>query len=123
MLLKSKKIYGRASKMILAKIDGNTIIGFFTVIGFVVGFLTQNPWTKKYVPAWLTEIMGKLPPDKVTELVSKYGTTEARRETATESLKVELEERGIIVDSVQAGQLVDYLGQRYRETIGKLIKR
>lgn len=111
--------------MILAgiNIDTNAILGIFSLVGFVLGFLTQNPYTKKWVPKWISETMEKLPPAKVDELVSKYGTTEARTETAKEMLQVELAEHGINIDATQSGQVIDYLGQRYRETIGKLLKR
>lgn len=91
------------------------------LLPFVFGWLLKSP-VAKYIPHSVGDVLERLQPDDIQGLIAKYGTKQARRETAIEMLQGELSERGIDVEYNTAGDIVTYFEGRYKDLVKKLGK-
>jgi hypothetical protein len=83
------------------------------VVPLLIGWLIKSP-LGKYVPEPIAEILGRLTPENIQELMQHVGSKEARRESAVEYVQMKLGSYGIMVDRQSAGQIVDYLTKCYK---------
>lgn len=97
--------------------DLDSIISILSyAIPILLAWLIKSP-IGKHIPPVVADVLSRLQPGDIETLYDGVKSREARRETAMNYLITECAKRGIYIDDVAAGSLVDYFAKVYRSVV------